>query len=247
MKHIGRNVVLSDDTVMGEDVTLGNNVTVYPGVTIGDRCTILDGAVLGRPPRSAGNNTRPLPPFGPLTIGSDTVIGANAVLYNRITIGRQVLIGDLAAIREGCSIADHVVVGRGAMLYYDTVLGERTRISDGVILGGTITVEPNVFMGMGVRTINDNAVYLSRFSLTPFTVCGPSIRRFALIGTGATLAGEVEIGMGAIVAPAAMVTRSVPAWSVAAGVPARVVRPIAEAQRERILHHFGLNPLREAS
>jgi len=50
MSRFGRNVNLSEDTVLGADVTMGNNVTVYPGVRIGDRCVIFDGAVLGRPP-----------------------------------------------------------------------------------------------------------------------------------------------------------------------------------------------------
>src|SRR5207245_1543362 len=80
--RIGQNVFLSEDVVLGKDLTIGNNVTVYPGVRIGDRCTIFDGAVLGRPPLSAGNTTRPLDKLsGPLTIGPGTIIGANAVLY----------------------------------------------------------------------------------------------------------------------------------------------------------------------
>ncbi len=238
---IGQNVALSDDTMLGDNMTIGNNVTIYPRVTIGDSCTIFDGAVIGRPPKAAGTTTRhvnsePLP----LSIGAGSIIGANAVLYTGITIGANVLIGDLASIREGCQIADQAVVGRGVLVMYDTTIGERTRIIDGAIITGNMLIESDVFIGPGVNSVNDNDVYLKRFGLESFEVRGPTIRRFALIGTGANLAAGVEIGMGAIVAPSAMVTRDVAPWTVVAGVPAKPMREIDSETRNRILTHFEL-------
>src|SRR5205807_5653962 len=112
MSAIGKNVTLSADTVLGAGVTIGNNVTVYPGVTVADGCTVHDGAVLGRPPMTAGNTTRPLRQgLGRLTVGEHSIIGANAVLYTGTTVGRRVLVGDLASVREGCVLADHAVIG----------------------------------------------------------------------------------------------------------------------------------------
>src|SRR5690242_6499564 len=97
MNKFGQNVFLSDHVVIGQGVSIGNNVSVYPGVHIGDDCTIFDGAVLGRPPVSTGNTTRPLQKhLGPLTLGPGTIIGANAVLYAGSRIGARVMIGDLA-------------------------------------------------------------------------------------------------------------------------------------------------------
>lgn len=242
MLKTGKNVVLSDDTRFGKRVQVGNNVTFYPGVTVGDDCKILDGAVLGRPPISAGNVTRPLDDVRQeLVIGAGSVIGANVVLYTGIRIGRQVLIGDLASVREGCTFSDQVVIGRGVMVMYHTQVGERTRVIDGAILTGNMIIEADVFIGPGVNSINDNDVYLKRYGLVPFEVCGPVVRRFALIGAGANLAAGVEIGMGAIVAPSAMITRDVPAWTVVAGVPAKTVRMVTAKVRSQILAHFGLD------
>jgi acetyltransferase-like isoleucine patch superfamily enzyme len=246
MRQIGRHVCLSDDTRLGERVRIGNCVTVYPDVSIGDDCVILEGAVLGRPPLSAGNTTRPLPSARPLSIGPGSVIGANAVLYCGSSIGAQTLIGDLASLREGCTLGEQVVIGRGVMVMYDTAIGDRTRVIDGAILTGAMTVEADVFIGPGVQSINDNEVYLKRFGLVPFGVRGPMIRRFAVIGAGANLAAAVEVGWGAIVAPSAMVTRDVPPWTVVAGVPAQVIRPVAATDRSAILGHFGLEPQSEA-
>jgi acetyltransferase-like isoleucine patch superfamily enzyme len=239
----GHNVALCPDTVLGQNVSIGNNVTFYPGVTVGDGCTIMDGAVIGRPPMSAGNTTRPVSSAPrPLTIGVGSIVGANAVLYTGITIGERVLIGDLTSIREGCSFGDQVVIGRGVLVMYDTQVGERSRVIDGAILTGNMIIEPDVFIGPGVKSVNDNDVYLKRFGLLPFDVRGPVIRRFALIGTGANIAAGVEIGMGAIVAPSAMVTRDVPAWTVVAGVPAQEMRAVDEGLRRQILAHFNLTP-----
>lgn len=222
-------------------MTVGKNVTVHEGVVLGEGCTIFDGAVLGRPPMSTATLTRKAHAGGETRIGRGTIVGANAVIYTGVSIGEDVLIGDLASIREGCSVGDGAVVGRGVMLMYDVRVAARARIIDGAILTGGMIVEEDVFIGPGVTTVNDNDVYLKRFGLAPFSVEGPVVRRFALIGTGASIAAGVEIGMGAVVAPQAMVTRDVPPWTVVAGVPAKHLRAVDEEDRMKVLRHFGLD------
>jgi acetyltransferase-like isoleucine patch superfamily enzyme len=241
MVTIGHNVHLSEDTVVGADVTIGNNVTIYPKVTLGDRCTIFDGAVIGRPPKSTATITRQVhSAHQPLLLGEGCVVGANAVLYTGITVGKHTLIGDLATIREGCIVEEGAVIGRSVLVMYDTKIGARSRIIDGAILTGNMEIEADVFIGPGFNSINDNDVYLSRFGLQNLHTQGPVIRRFALLGTGSCIAADVEIGMGAIVAPNAMVTRDVAAWTVVAGVPARHIRDVSTEEKSKILKHFRL-------
>jgi acetyltransferase-like isoleucine patch superfamily enzyme len=245
--RIGHHVIISDEARIGADVTIGHHVCIHAGVTVGDGCTIFDGAVLGRQPRRAGATTRPLSEPGMLTVGPGCVIGVHAVLYAGSALGAGLLVGDLASIREGCRFGDEAVIGRGVLVMYDTTVGPRARVIDGAILTGNMTVEADVFIGPGVVTINDNEVYLKRFGLVPFSAPGPVVRRFALIGAGAKLAAGVEVGEGAIVAPGAMVTRPVAPWTVVAGVPARAVRAVAPADRERVRTHFGLPPFPEVA
>jgi serine O-acetyltransferase len=51
----------------------------------------------------------------------------------------------------------------------------------------------------------------------------PKVRRGALIGAGAKILGNVEIGMGAKVAACSVVLKDVPPHTTVAGIPARVV------------------------
>ena len=233
------DAAVSPEARLGVGVSLGRHVTIHADVSVGDGSTIHDGAVLGRPPMTTGNTTRPVPAApGPLVLGARCVVGANAVLYAGSTFGARAMVGDLASVREGCRIGEDVVLGRGVLVMYDTTIGARTRVIDGAILTGNMEIEEDVFVGPGVLTVNDNDVYLRRFGLAPWAARGPRIRRFALVGTGANLAAEVTVGVGAIVAPGSVVTHDVPDWTVVAGVPARAIREVSAEDRAAVLRHF---------
>jgi acetyltransferase-like isoleucine patch superfamily enzyme len=222
---------------LGEGTFLGRGATVYPGVTIGDGCVVLDGAVIGRIPIPTATTTRPVETsFGTVSIGDGSIVGANAVLYTNTRFGRNVLLGDLSSVREGCEIADGAILGRGVMALYDCRIGHHSRIQDQVHLVGDMIVEEHVFVGMGTVTTNDNDVYLARFghTSTDEPQHGPTIRRLAMIGAGSTILPNLEIGEGAFVAAGAVVTRDVPAWTVWAGVPAREVRPVPDEWRRKV-------------
>ncbi len=238
----GENMQVMGDLSLARGVEVGANVTFYPNVHVGENTKILPGAVIGRPPIRAGTTNRPID-SGDATvrIGADCVIGANCVLYTNMRIGNNALIGDLACIREGCRLADDTIVGRASILLHDIVIQARSRIHDMVHLTGNMLIESDVFIGPSVSAANDNDVYLKRFGLIPFAIDPPKVRRFALIGTAATIGAGVEIGMGAIVAPGAMATKDVPPWTIVAGVPARELRAVDEGSRARILAHFGLD------
>lgn len=92
--------------------------------------------------------------------------------------------------------------GLGIVIHDDSVIGEGTQIDQGVTIGG-----------------NARAAGVAR------------IGRQVYIGAGAKILGPIEIGDGAIIGANAVVTRSIPAHSVAVGVPARVVRTDVDAQQ----------------
>ena len=90
---------------------------------------------------------------------------------------------------------------------------------------GGITIEDEVMIGPKVNLITEN------HPLDPASrrvmLCKPIlIRRNAWIGAGATILPGVTIGENAVVAAGAVVTSDVPANSVAAGVPAKIIKQI---------------------
>lgn len=95
-------------------------------------------------------------------------------------------------------IGQDVVLGYGGLgivIHQDSVIGDRVHIDQGVTVGGNGTE-------FGVARIGDD-VY---------------------IGAGAKILGPIEIGDGAIIGANAVVLEDIPAYCVAVGVPARIVR-----------------------
>ncbi len=215
----GMHTVVYPGAIIEENVILGNSVVVHDNVLIRRGTIVNDNAVLGRVPQVAGIIQRkPRPDLARLEIGTNCVIGANAVLYIGTKIGNHTLIGDLACIREECKIGNQVVVGRGVMMNYNIEIRDRARIMDASHFGGDMVVEEDVFIGPHVCSANDNAIGLHPGGMRQ----GPHICRGASIGIGAILLAGITIGEQAIVGAGAVVLEDVPARKIVMGMPAKV-------------------------
>ncbi|MFL6129510.1 MAG: acyltransferase [Mycobacteriales bacterium] len=134
--------------------------------------------------------------------------------YGRLVLGRWVHIGRGNAIRchEGTlRIGDKCVFGKDNTVnaYLDIEFGAATIVADWVYV---CDFDHN-FADVTVP-IKDQGIVK-----TPVRV-GPDV----WLGTKATVLRGVSIGRGCVVAANAVVNRDLPAFSVAVGVPARVVR-----------------------
>jgi acetyltransferase-like isoleucine patch superfamily enzyme len=91
-------------------------------------------------------------------------------------------------------------------------------------LGG-ITIEDEVMIGPRVNITSENhpADISMRKTLIPAKVV---IKKNAWIGAGVTILPGITIGENAVVAAGAVVTKDVPANTVVAGVPAKIIKTI---------------------
>jgi acetyltransferase-like isoleucine patch superfamily enzyme len=225
---LGRNVIIESGAKIGRDCTIGHNVVIRRNVIIGKSCTIHDGAVLGKFPQVAGGSVRKPPvDLPPLIIGDNCVIGANSVLYCGTTIGNDVLVGDLASIRELNKVGDRSIIGRLVMVEPNNKIGNNVGIETGSHICGDMIIEDDVFMGGEVATSNSSDMRRKGFTVVYH---GPHLKRGAMIGSNATLLPGVVVGEGALVATGAVVTKNVPARKVVMGVPARVVKDVPTRQ-----------------
>jgi acetyltransferase-like isoleucine patch superfamily enzyme len=147
-----------------------------------------------------------------------------------VKIGRDVKIYDFVNL-YGCEIGDETKIGTFVEIQKGARIGRRVKVSSHTFICEGVTIEDQVFIGHGVIFTNDlypRATTSSGELQTDadWKVVPTLVRRGASIGSGATILCGVEIGEGAIVGAGSVVTKDVPAGTIVAGNPARVLRPI---------------------
>jgi len=154
---------------------------------------------------------------------------------------------ELAAIGEGCVLEDgvlvfhpeHVHLGRNVYVGHQTILkgyyknalhvGDETWIGQQCFFhaAGGLTIGARVGIGPGVKILTSTHREAGRETpilFAPIELAPVTIEDDADIGIGAIILPGVRIGRGAQIGAGAVVAEDVPAYAVAAGVPARVLR-----------------------
>ena len=144
----------------------------------------------------------------------------NALSANGISFGRNVTVGKGAII-----VCTGVVAHKGVGLK----IGDNSAIGAQSFIGaqGGITIGNDVIMGPGVRIFSENHNY-DRKDI-PIRKQGESRKEVVIeddcwVGSGVTILGGVTVGKGAVIAAGSVVTKNLPSYSIAAGVPARIIK-----------------------
>jgi acetyltransferase-like isoleucine patch superfamily enzyme len=134
---------------------------------------------------------------------------------------------------ERIELGANVYVGHQAILkgYYKNTMriGDETWIGQQAFLhsAGGIEIGCRVGIGPGVRIITSFHGEAGRdvpILSSPIELAGVVIEDDCDLGVGATVLPGVRIGRGAQIGAGAVVTKDVPPYAVAMGVPARVTR-----------------------
>lgn len=129
-----------------------------------------------------------------------------------------------AIIRDQVEIGDNAVIMMGASINIGSVIGEGTMIDMNAILGGRATVGKNCHIGAGAVL----AGVIEPPSADPVV-----IEDGVVVGANAVVLEGVRVGKGAVVAAGAIVTKDVPANTVVAGTPARVIKEIDDQTKTK--------------
>lgn len=134
--------------------------------------------------------------------------------YGRLVLGRWLHLGVDTALRchEGTlSVGDKSVLGRNVSVncYLDIEIGAAALFADDIYVSDF----DHNFNELA-RPIKDQGITKSRVRIEPDV----------WIGTKVTIARGVVIGEGSVIGANAVVTRDIPPYSVAVGVPARVIK-----------------------
>jgi acetyltransferase-like isoleucine patch superfamily enzyme len=153
-----------------------------------------------------------------LSITPDVKLGKNVKLSKFINL-------------YGCEIGDNTKIGAFVEIQKNAKIGNNCKVSSHTFICEGVTVEDDVFIGHSVTFINDSyprATSDGRLQTeADWKVERTLVKKGASIGSGTTLLSNVTIGENAIVGAGSVVTRDVPANTIVAGNPAKILRSIA--------------------
>ena len=111
------------------------------------------------------------------------------------------------------------VIGCGLMIDHATglVIGETA------VVGDCVSIMQSVTLGGTGKASGDRH---------------PKIRNGVLLGPGAKILGNIEIGEGAMVAASSVVLKPVAAHAIVAGVPAKVVGHVDSDEPSKVMDHY---------
>lgn len=128
----------------------------------------------------------------------------------------------------GCSIDDNSKIGAFVEIQKGATIGKNCKISSHAFICEGVHIEDNVFVGHGVMFTNDLFPRAtnpdgSQQTDADWTMVETFIKKGASIGSNATILCGITIGENALLGAGSVVTKDVPANTVVAGNPAKVI------------------------
>ena len=144
--------------------------------------------------------------------------------FKQFGVGAEFRPGAYAEACSKISIGDNVVIRPGTFLFADPTDG-----------GGSIIIEDKVSIGPGVHFYTNNhefsdasqAIYDQGYP-TPTENDSIILKKGCWIGAAVIILPGVTIGENAVIGAGSVVTKNIPAYTVAVGNPAKVIKSIKE-------------------
>lgn len=162
-------------------------------------------------------------------------------------------------VHESSYVDEDVEIGAGTKIWHFCHIQKGARIGERCSLGQNVNVSNNVRIGSDCKIQNNVSLY-EGVELEDGVFCGPScvftndltprarypkgrenykktlVKEGASIGANATIVCGHTVGRFAMVAAGAVVTKDVPDYALAAGVPAKIIGKVnekGEIQRDK--------------
>lgn len=148
-------------------------------------------------------------------LGKNSTFGKGTVLYcpNKIVIGDNVYIGKYCSLETDIEIKDDVLIGNNV---------------------GLIGKYDHDYEKVGTTIKNSPWIGEKKYNFKGKELC-ITINEDVWIGYGTIILSGVTVGRGAIIAAGSIVTKDIPAYSICAGNPCRVIK--YRFTNEEIIEH----------
>jgi len=206
---------------IGPGARVGAYAVICGGACIGENAQVEEHTIVGKPEKGyavghvhpgAGAHTQ---------IGPSVVVRAGAVIYAGVQAGAGTVIGHHTLLRSFVAVGEDTQLGHSLTIERAARIGDCVRCSPGSHITSSCVLADRVFLGAGVRTVNDRELVWREADREPELV-PPRFERGVKVGSGSVILAGVVIGENALVGAGSVVTRDVPAGATAYGVPARV-------------------------
>ena len=147
-----------------------------------------------------------------------------------VKVGENVKIFNFVNAYE-CEIGSNSKIGAFVEIQKNVIIGENCKISSHSFICEGVHIENDVFIGHNVSFINDMYPRATNESgglqsENDWKVIETFVKKGASVGTSSTIMAGITIGEGAIVGAGSVVTKNVPANTIVAGNPAKILRTI---------------------
>lgn len=153
-----------------------------------------------------------------VSIGNNALIRPNSFIYEDVEIGEWFECGHNVIIRERTKIGNNTRIGTNTVIEGDVEIGNNVNIQSCVYIPKHTYIGDNVFIAPCVVITNDK--------YPPHAIgglIGATIEDCVSIGANSTILPGITIAEHSLVAAGSVVTRDVPPYSMAIGVPAKMV------------------------
>ncbi|AHM61773.1 transferase hexapeptide repeat containing protein [Flammeovirgaceae bacterium 311] len=142
-----------------------------------------------------------------------------AIIDEGCEIGEGTKIWHFSHIMPDCKIGNNCNIGQNVVISPDVVLGNNVKVQNNVSLYTGVICEDDVFLGpsMVFTNITNPRSAINRRGQYARTI----VKKGASVGANATIVCGHDIGEYAFIGAGAVVTKTVPAYALVVGNPAR--------------------------
>ncbi|SHG92390.1 UDP-2-acetamido-3-amino-2,3-dideoxy-glucuronate N-acetyltransferase [Chryseolinea serpens] len=154
-----------------------------------------------------------------MTDAKEFYVHPTAVLDEGCEIGKGTKIWHFSHIMPHCKIGENCNIGQNVVISPEVVLGKNVKVQNNVSIYTGVTCDDDVFLGpsMVFTNVTNPRSAVNRKNQYAKT----RVKRGATIGANATIVCGHDIGEYAFIGAGAVVTKTVPAYALVVGNPAR--------------------------
>ena len=230
---------------VGASSKLGDYVRLRGGVRLGASSYVGNYVEIGHPSKAevTGSDPSALSPRvqdllvneATTTISEEATIRSHSVIYLHVRAGHRLITGHHVMIREHTTIGDRCVFGTYASCDGYTRLGNDVQVGQYAQLSQAARFGDGAFIG-GHSVFSDNRMAIRD---PDEDLYGAVIGNYVRLGLGCVVLPGVSVGDDAMVGAGSVITRDIPASTLAVGNPCKPVRDLTEEEVQRYRNSIG--------